>query len=120
MAEKWNVTSTAVKIGVSRQRIYQILKTDENFKKAFDAVKEAWLDKSEEVILDFAARGANITANIFALKTHRDEWKEKVDLDVTHEIDLTNALEQLKNMLDKPWPKPVKPELSIVRSRKSN
>jgi hypothetical protein len=80
LAEKWNITEAAAKIGLSRQRVYQLLKSDENFSQAFYAVKDSWLDKAEEVILKYAARGANITANIFALRHIVMNGKKKLVL----------------------------------------
>jgi transposase len=115
LAEKWNITAAAVKIGISRQRVYQLLKSDDNFRQAFYAIKDSWLDKAEEVILDYAARGANITANIFTLKTHRDEWKEKVGIDVKHEIDLKNWRSELRRIIDGSPKRIIEAEYKVVK-----
>ena len=100
MAERWNVSRAATIAGIRREDIYKLLNTDPTFKKAFYEVKEAWLDKSEEVILEFAASGKNITANIFALKTQRpDQWGEKVDVSVKHEINALNDTQIIDQIL---------------------
>jgi hypothetical protein len=114
LAQKWNVTAAAAKIGLSRQRVYQLLKSDDNFRRVFYAVKDSWLDKAEEVILHYAARGANITANIFALKTHRDEWKEKVDIDVKHGIDLKNWQSEIRRIIDSAPKRMIEADYKVV------
>ena len=54
LSKEWNVTKAASKIGVSRQAVFQLVERDPIFKKAFQAIEQAYLDKIESVSVDMA------------------------------------------------------------------
>lgn len=73
-------------IGISTVTYYEWYKTDEEFKKVIDEVKDRLIDFLEAQLLYNASIGKE-TSNIFALKNLRpDKWRDRKEVDFTGRI----------------------------------
>ena len=49
------------------------------------------------------------------MKTHRDEWKEKVDFEVKHEIDLKNWQNEIRRIIDQAPKQMIEADYKVVK-----
>jgi len=98
-AQSFNITKCAHKAGVSRQAVYQTIEQDEEFRKQFNEIKQAYLDTIEEaslyVSLQKDARGFNDRKLL--LQAHRPEvYNPKTQVEINQTLTLKTAPDFVK------------------------
>lgn len=85
MGEGYSVMAFAGLIGVSRETVYNWAKEHPEFFNALKAAQAACAARWEKILLQIGETGqGSAAAAIFALKNRaRDEWREKVEHDMT-------------------------------------
>jgi len=100
--EKFHISEACRKVGISRNTFEYHIEKDPEFKRAFEEVKNYWLDGCESTILTLGADVENgklaVTPAIFALKTHRKEWREKQETEVNVNIEV-NYTDDIRRVL---------------------
>lgn len=90
---KPNLTECARVLGKSSDTIYVALQRDEEFKKAFDAVRAELCDVLEARVFEFAQRPQNFMDRIAYLRAYRPgTWNPDRQLTVTHNVDVVTRL----------------------------
>ena len=131
LIEEFNLTKAAHAVGMSRSAITYAIENDPEFAAAINEIKEYYLDKAENTILQLAGDKENprhaITPAIFALKTHRKEWREKTEAEVNVNVtvnytdDIRRALKEAAIDVEFEEVNPVElTEGENVHPRKSN
>lgn len=86
-----SITAAARSIGVSRQAVYQVRETDEDFKNAWDNAIEEGLDTLEDEAISRAKKSSDLLL-IFLLKGGRpDKYRERVDINVNWRVELERS-----------------------------
>lgn len=75
-----NVGRAAKRARVGRQTVYSWRESDPEFRAAWDEIKEASLDDAEETVVLHGEK--NVVAAFGYLRAHRENWREKAQLDV--------------------------------------
>jgi hypothetical protein len=102
LAERYNKTVAAAKVGVTVSAINDLLKRDERFKKAYDYVLDFHLDKCEESMFVVAAEPSRegFQDRKLALTTYRREiYGDRTEINLQHNITVTNSGPEIRRIL---------------------
>ena len=106
-AGTFNISKAAYKAGISRQTVYQTMKTDPTFKENVQTIKDAYLDTIEEssivVALQADARGFNDRK--LNLQAHRPEvYQKQPDIQINQQINV-GSQDEISSIIDRISPK---------------
>jgi len=94
LTKEWNITKAATQIGTTREAIYQLLERDETFRRAFQTVKDAYLDSLEATSFIVASRPSRegFQDRKLMLQAHRRNiYGDKQQIDVNHQVTIRNV-----------------------------
>ena len=102
LLKQWNITAAAASVGVTRPAINYHLDNDETFATAFDTVKQAHLDKTENTVFNVAlipSREGTQDRKLL-LQAHRKEYSPKQEIDIGINININLSGIEVSRMLD--------------------
>lgn len=103
-ADTFNVTKAAQSVNIHRTAIYQLLQGDETFARAFQAVKDAYLDSVEETSITIALQADTRSYNDrrLMLEAHRKEiYGKNPEVHIAIQVNNIQAAGELHNLVTK-------------------
>lgn len=103
-ADSFNVTKAAQAVGVHRTAIYQLIESDEVFAKAFQAVKDAYLDTVEETSISIALQpdARSYNDRRLMLEAHRKEiYGKNAEVQIAVQVNNVITSNDLHNLVAK-------------------
>jgi hypothetical protein len=104
LAKDFNVSRSANAVGVNRKAIYLLIERDEKFSRAFQEVKDLWLDCAESSMLVLASQPTREGFNDrkLALQAHRREtYGNNPETQINIQVNTVEATDELHNILTK-------------------
>ena len=94
LGKEFNVSAAAAKLNIPRQSIIYLLNNDEQFKEAFEAVRDGWLDHAEgsgfQVAIQPSREGYNDRK--LMLQAYRQErYAQKPEVQFNQQINITSG-----------------------------
>ena len=122
LGKEFNVSKAAAAVGVHRKAIQYLINNDEQFREAFEEIKNGWLDKSEGsgfvVAIQPTREGYNDRKLMLA--AHRPEkYANKPETAIQVNISTEHGQISLNNLLDKPSNHPQDAEFTMLSSKKN-
>lgn len=108
--QSFNLTAAGANIGVCRHTLYNELKTNESFQKAFDVIRDAYLDQIENVSVNVALLPSREGFNDrkLQLQSHRRKvYGDKQLVDISQTITIQNAEKITRSILAQNNPKKI-------------
>lgn len=106
LSHNWNISAAAAHIGVSRQSIIDLREKDKNFVAAMDAIKDHYLDCTEDVSLQVALRPSRDGFNDrkLMLQAHRREQylpDRQTNINVGIQVNNTTSVPEIRQNLQR-------------------
>lgn len=101
-AKSFNVTRAAQAIGIHRTAVYQLIDSDEVFARAFQAVKDAYLDSVEETSITIALQpdARSYNDRRLMLEAHRKEiYGKNAEIAIAIQVNSLQASGELANFV---------------------
>ena len=102
LAENYNISACAAKIGVTRQAIQYLMNNDEQFRIAVYQIRDGFLDQAEEsgfyVALQPSREGFNDRK--LMLQSHRQEYQPKLEINDKHTFSVDSSIIDLRKFID--------------------
>ena len=95
------IACTCRRTGVTRQYIYKLLKTNENFKNEYDIILEEQIDNVEEKMLDKIERGDSKLIQFYLRTKGKDRGYQETQ-DVTSNGETLNKITDINININKP------------------
>ena len=100
----WNLSKACQIAGITRNTVYNHIKEDEQFKEAYNLLKESLLDTVEEASVLVAIHPSREGYNDrkLLLQAHRDEYKVKpIEINTTITLNASNSIPIAQSILQK-------------------
>ena len=102
LAEGWNLTQAASSVGVTRQAVSDLVERDEKFKLAYQAVLDAHVDLTEDVMFTIACDTSHrsvVQAGKIILEANRKEiYGRNPEVQVNVQVNTIQATSELANL----------------------